>query len=58
MKTYEMHVAGPDDVIVFSDELEALRRANEVNKAYLADRAANPDNEMLCVAVVNEVEAE
>jgi hypothetical protein len=58
MKTYEMHVAGPDDIIVFSYELEALQRANEVNKIYLADRAANPDNEVLCVAVVNEIETE
>lgn len=58
MKTYEMRVAGPDDVIVFSDELEALQRANEVNKAYLTDRAANPDSEVLCVATVTEVETE
>ena len=58
MKTYEMHIAGPDDIIVFSDELESLQRANEVNKIYLADRAASPDNEVLCIATVTEVEAE
>jgi hypothetical protein len=56
MREFEMHIAGPDDVIVFSDELEALQRANEINKAYLADREANPDNEVLCVATVTETE--
>ena len=53
---YELRIAGPDDVIVFSDELEALQRANEVNKQYLHDRAAHPGKEVLCVATVHEVD--
>ena len=53
---YELRVAGPDDVIVFSDERDALLRANEINKQYLEDRAANPNNEVLCVATVHEVD--
>ena len=39
---YEMRVSGPDDVICFRDELEALRLANSINKQYLQDRIANP----------------
>lgn len=53
---YELRIAGPDDVIVFSDELEALQRANEVNKQYLDDRARHPNQEVLCVATVHEVD--
>lgn len=53
---YELRIAGPDDVIVFGDELEAHQRANEINKQYLEDRAAHPDNEVLCVATVHEVD--
>lgn len=53
---YEMRVAGPDDVVVFSDELEALQRANEVNKQYLQDRMTHPDSEVLCIATVHEVD--
>jgi hypothetical protein len=49
MKRFEVRIAGPDDVIVFSDELEAHQRANEVNKQYLADQ-------VLCVATVHEVD--
>ncbi|MEO6145903.1 MAG: hypothetical protein ABIT70_02400 [Sulfuriferula sp.] len=56
MKIWEVRIAGPDDVIVFSDELEALQRANEINQQYLADRAAHPGSEVLCVATVHEVE--
>ena len=52
---YEMKVAGPDDVVVFSDELEALQRANDVNKQYLQDRMNHPDSEVLCVATVHEI---
>lgn len=55
---WEMRIAGPDDVLVFSDELEALQRANEVNKQYLADRLKHPDNEVLCVATVHCVDAQ
>ncbi len=53
---FELRIAGPDDVIVFSDELEALQRANEINKQYLQDRMAHPNSEVLCVATVNEIE--
>lgn len=38
---YELRVAGPDDVIVFSDQLEAHQRSNEINMQYIEDRAAN-----------------
>ena len=53
---YELRIAGPDDVIVFSDELEAYQRANEINKQYLEDRAKHPTQEVLCVATVHEVD--
>ncbi|MEO6146542.1 MAG: hypothetical protein ABIT70_05715 [Sulfuriferula sp.] len=56
MTMFELRIAGPDDVIVFSDELEAHQRANEVNKQYLADRLEHPDNEVLCVATVHEID--
>ena len=55
---WEMRIAGPDDVLVFSDELEALQRTNEVNKQYLADRLTHPDSEVLCVATVHRVDAQ
>ncbi len=53
---FELRVAGPDTVDVMTDELEALRLANAVNKQYLADCAAHPGNEVLCVATVHVVE--
>lgn len=58
MKKFEMIVAGPDDVIVFSDELEALQRANEVNKQYLEYCLKHPDpaDQVLCVATVHEID--
>jgi len=55
---YEVRIAGPDDVIVFSYELEALQRANEINKMYIKDRLEHPDNEVLMVATVHDVEEE
>jgi hypothetical protein len=60
MKRFEVRIAGPDDVVVFSDELEAHQRANEVNKQYLADCLANPDpaDQVLCVATVHEIDEE
>lgn len=51
---FVVHVAGPDDVERFADELEAHRRANTINKTYLADRLENPDDEVLCVATVHD----
>jgi len=54
-KAFEVHIAGPDDVIQFSDELAAYRHANAINKAYLADRAKNPDNEVLYIATVHGI---
>jgi hypothetical protein len=53
---YELRIAGPDDVIVFSDELEAHQLANEINKQYLLDRAAHPGQDVLCVATVHEID--
>lgn len=50
---FTVHVAGPDDVVPFHDELEAYRYANEVNAAYLADRLKHPDDWVLCVATVH-----
>lgn len=53
---YQVHIAGPDDVQDFPDELKALRVANEINKIYLRDRENNPDEEVLFVATVSPVE--
>lgn len=53
---YELRIAGTDDVIVFSDELEAHQRANEINKQYLEDRARHPTSEVLCVATVHDID--
>ena len=54
---YEVHVAGPDDVHTHDDELSALRQANEINKAFLADLLKNPNpaDQVLCVATVHHV---
>jgi len=54
---WEVRIAGPDDVIVFSDEVEALRRANEVNIVYLADRLKHPNDEVMCIATAHRVAA-
>ena len=58
MKRFEVRIAGPDDAIVFSDELEAHRRANDVNKQYVADCLKHPDpmDQVLCVATVYEID--
>ncbi len=41
---YQMHIAGPDDIHEFDDELEALRQANIVNRMYLKSRLdTHPD---------------
>ena len=53
---FELRVAGPDTIDVMTDELEALRWANAINKQYLADCAAHPGNEVFCVATVHAVE--
>ncbi len=53
---FELRVAGPDTIDVMTDELEALRWANAINKQYLADRAMHQDNEVLCVATVYAVD--
>jgi hypothetical protein len=50
---FAVHIAGPDDVRKFHDELEAHRYANAVNATYLADRLKNPGDEILCVATVH-----
>lgn len=51
---YEMHVAGPDDVIDYDDELVALREANAINKLYLQNREKRGDDAPLMVATVSE----
>lgn len=58
MMKFEVRIAGPDDVLVFGDELEAHQRANEVNKQYVADCLSHPDqmDQVLCVATVHEIE--
>lgn len=57
-RVFEVRIAGPDDVIVFSDELEALQRANDVNKQFVADCLKHPDDHVLCVATVHDVDAQ
>lgn len=53
---FELRIAGPDDVVTYDNELVALRNANAINKQYLNDRAAHPEQEVLCVATVHAVE--
>ena len=52
---YEVRVAGPGDVHTHDSELAALRQANEINKAFLADLLTHPDpaDQVLCVATVH-----
>lgn len=54
---FEVRIAGPDDVHRHSDELAALRHANEVNKQYVNDCLAHPDpmDHVLCVATVHGI---
>lgn len=52
---YQVHIAGPDDIEEYKDELEALRVANDINKLYLKDREKNPGSEVLFVATVSPV---
>lgn len=54
MSKFQVHVAGPDDVHEFDDELKALREANKINRWWLGNRATadDPANEPLCVATV------
>lgn len=55
---YELHIAGPDDVHTFEDELVALRQANTINQGYLKRRLQWGDDEPLCVATVTPVSRE
>lgn len=50
---WTVRVAGPDDIHHFRTELEALRYANSSNRTYLADRLAHPNDEVMCIAVVD-----
>lgn len=50
---YEMHVAGPDDIIEFDNELDALREANAINKLYLEKRMEHGENSPLMLATVS-----
>ena len=54
---YEVRVAGPDDVHTHDDELTALRQANQINQAFLADLLKHPDpaDQVLCLATVQLV---
>ena len=52
-QAFEVHVAGPDDVHRFTDELAAYRFANSVNLTYLDDLLKHPGNEVLCLATVH-----
>jgi hypothetical protein len=54
MKKYIMHVAGPDDLYEFDEELEALRRANEINKLYLKETLEYGKDAVLLVATVHD----
>lgn len=49
---WEVHTAGPDDIVIFDTEIEALRRANGTNKSYLKHRLSHPGEEVLMVATV------
>lgn len=49
---YQMHIAGPDDVIEYGSEIEALREANVINKLYLEKRDQYGDDAPLMVATV------
>lgn len=53
--SFEVRVAGPDDIHRFADELAAHRLANSINTMYLADLLAHPGNEVLCVATVHPI---
>jgi hypothetical protein len=53
---YRVLVAGPDDVIDFDNEIEALRYANIINKVSLEDNAKHPAEQwVLCIATVSVV---
>jgi len=54
---WEVRVAGPDDVHILDTEIDALRQANEINKAFVADCLKNPDDHVLCVATVHGITA-
>lgn len=53
--TWEVRVAGPDDLFPHGDELWALRHANAINRNFVADCLKNPDDIVLCVATVHGV---
>ncbi len=52
--SFQVRIAGPDDVVPFTDELAALRHANAVNQVFVADCLKNPDDHVLCVATVHD----
>ncbi|HET8695002.1 MAG TPA: hypothetical protein VFM33_10080 [Aquabacterium sp.] len=54
---WEVRISGPDDVLTLDAEIDALRQANEINKAFVADCLKNPDDHVLCVATVNGITA-
>jgi len=56
---YRVHVVGPDDIVDFDSEIDALREANAINKVYIQQGAAHGwENSVLCVAYVYQVSEE
>lgn len=55
---YRVHVAGPDDIEDFDDELEALRTANQINKQFLEFNSDKWDDHtfVLMCATVSEID--
>ncbi len=53
---FVIHIAGPDDVIEMSDELTALRQANQINMTYLSFRLKKGDDTPLSVATVCDLQ--
>lgn len=51
---FEVRITGSDDVMPFSDEMEAHRAANTINTMDVADRLENLGREVLCVATVHQ----
>lgn len=56
-KNWEVHLAGPDDLLAFATELEALRFCNKVNTAYVKDceRHPNPAEQVMAVATARYI---
>jgi hypothetical protein len=51
-----VHIIGPDDVIEHTDELSALREANDINKAVIT--LERTENTPFVMAVVKDANTE